>query len=578
MSVESLLQYAFDRFDENNYDDAMKGFIAAHVASEDQDQKADIFGVVYENFIKPNEEEFERAFSENIKTLVSREILNEEVVPDFDDNSLLMVPVSDTTYYVWSKAENRFYSGQHFDFSQEQNEDSVSFIDSIIIDGFSNLKIILDVTAKEKYSHEYIVLENESTRHEFFSFFMIPGVADYLDIHTRIFFSRKELMDHIYETGNYIPRTIKSAGGYDFAKDMSELHAKRILEEKKRAPMVAITIPTFNRGKKALENVKHLQGLMYDEEVEFIICNNSSTNETEYYDEIEKLSHEDSRIKYYVKPSEGYHNSVENVFGFSDAKYALFCSDEDFIIGENFSYVLEVLNRNPDVGVICFGVLGDDYYLGEGAVRKNAGSLGLQAGLGCTYISGICIKTRDVIENRLIEKFGKFSDNLYYKYYAHCVYTGYLAYKYGLYAPDVPIFFDSVGNVLKNKDNDNESKSPEHIRLDHRLKQSEDQIKILTCMELDKEVMMNCMISVFLNMYKRLRVAYGYYFEEMNQVHTWDESCKIINECFMNQAGDLNTQGIFNEDDIVILISNYYKYIEEEMNKKPVDFRNKMRK
>nr|WP_026497335.1 glycosyltransferase [Butyrivibrio sp. WCD3002] len=573
MSVESLLQYAFDRFDENNYDDAIKGFIAAHVASEDQDQKADIFGVVYENFIKPNEEEFRNAFTENIRAMIEKGIISEDDAPDYENNALLMIPVSDTVYYVWNKVENRFYSGQHYDFSYNKSEISSKAVDSIIIDGFSNLKMIIDVVAKNKYLHEYVVVEDEAIRNELFSFFMIPGVVSGLGDKIKIFYARQDLLYHLYETGNYIPRTIKCATGYDYSEDMSKLHDKRISEKKRSVPMVAITIPTFNRGKKALENVKRLQGLMYDEEVEFIICNNSSTKEVEYYDEIEKLSAQDSRIKYYVKPSEGFHQSVENVFGFSDSKYALFCSDEDYIIGENFSYVLEELAGNPDVGVICFGVLGEDYYLREGVIRKQPGSYALQSGFGCTYISGICIKTKYIKENRLIEKFSKFGDNVFYRYYAHCVYTAYLAHKYGLYAPNIPIFSDSVGNVLANNESDKVTEAPEHVRLDQRLEQAEAQNKLLTCMNLDKETLTGCMISIFCGLIMRLRVAYGFYYDYMNKMHTWDESCEIINNSFVKQAKLFSEQGVLTEDEVPFLITNYLKYAKEEINNRPVNFK-----
>ncbi|WP_026671005.1 hypothetical protein [Butyrivibrio sp. AE3006] len=573
MSVESLLQYAFDRFDENNYDEAVKAFIAAHIASEDIGQKADIFEVVYENFIKPNEEEFKNAFSENMKILIERGILKKEDVPDFDNNSLLMVPVSDTTYYVWSKPENKFYSGQHYDFTVEDTSDVYRSIDSIIIDGFSNLKMILDVTTKERFKHEYIVLDDADSRNGFFSFFMIPGVAQQLDDAVMIFLDRQELIDYLYETGNYIPRTIKSASGYDYAEDMSGLHKKRISEEKKNKPLVAITIPTFNRGKIALENVKRLQGLLYDEEVEFIICNNSSKEESEYYEEIEKLSHTDSRIKYCVKSSECFRDSLINVLEFDDAEFSLFCSDEDYLIHENFGYVLEVINKNRDQGVICFGVVGVGYYLDK-ELYQVPGVNGLQSGFGCTYLTGICLKPDDVRKDKLIEKFSKYKENIYYVYYTHCVYTAYLGHKSGIYTPNIPCFYDSVGDVLHNKEREKLTTPPEHVTLDNRLEQTKALIEILIGMNLTIEEILNGILSTFLNLYMRVRIAYGYYYQEMEKLYTWDAACDKINDLYRKLADELEERGVLSEDDVLLLTLHYNKSIEKEMANRPVDYRN----
>ncbi|SEM24579.1 hypothetical protein SAMN04487770_13023 [Butyrivibrio sp. ob235] len=576
MSVENILQYAFDKFDEGNYDEAMKAFVAAHVASDNPGQKADIFGVVYENFIHPNEEEFREAYYENINTLTEKGILKDTELPGYDECSLMMVPVSDTLYYIWNKAENRFYSGHHYDFSVKVTENVYRSIDSIIIDDFSDLKMILDETSKQLYRQEYIILDNIRAKCEFFSFMMIPKVAEQIDQATCIFLDRKKFLDYLYETGNYIPRTIKTASNYDYAKEMSDLHIRRISEDKKRTPFVAITMPTFNRGKKALENVKRLQALLYDEEVAFVICNNSSTEETEYYDEIEKLSHSDSRIKYFIKPSKCFMDSAENVFRFNEAKYTLFCSDEDFIIGENFGYALEELNRRPQFGVYCFGVRGENYYLDDKPIEKPPGSFGLQGGFGCNYMTGTCIKPEEIEKNDLINRYSKYRENNeYYYHYTHCVYLAYLAHKGGLWSPNIPLFYDSVGNDLEKEETDDEVR--EHIRVEGRIKESDGQVEILQDMDANKDEALDCVLGIMINLYMRVRVAYGFYYKGMSKLHSWDEVCEIIDNYFYALLKRLGSSTFFDNEDLVALYINYEKRKENEHNDIPVDYRDVMK-
>ncbi len=65
---------------------------------------------------------------------------------------------------------------------------------------------------------------------------------------------------------------------------------------------MTIGIPSYNRGHRALENIRHLQNLSYDAEVEFLVVDNCSQLNVEGYQEIEKMAETDSRITYYRFP------------------------------------------------------------------------------------------------------------------------------------------------------------------------------------------------------------------------------------------------------------------------------------
>ena len=114
-----------------------------------------------------------------------------------------------------------------------------------------------------------------------------------------------------------MPRLIVAKDSQIYTAFFEKLHEKRLLEKQtKDNVFLTIGIPSYNRGKILLENIKHLQCLEYDAEIEFVVSNNGSQIEAEYYDQISKLN--DSRLVYTsFQSNQGYASNVLNVMSHS---------------------------------------------------------------------------------------------------------------------------------------------------------------------------------------------------------------------------------------------------------------------
>ena len=574
MSVTSLLQYAFERFDANEYDDAVKAFMAAHTASDDSEEKSDIFGVLRENFIEPNRQEFRKAYRDNIEALKARKCFNGFNSPEYGELSLDMIPVSDEKYYIWDKIGGSFWGSEPITVDFE-NKARKKLFDSIIIDGFSDMRSVIAESREYEYAHIYFVIEDEDTLNRFFSFLAIPNMSAFFKDNVHVFREREELFGYLYRTGNYIPKTIKINSDFDYAKRMEEIHRKRLQEPKKNKPFLSIGIPTLNRGKKMLENVKHLQEMVLDEEIEFVISNNSSVKETEFYDEIETLAKNDSRIKYRVMPSDSYAESVTNVLKLISSDHGLFSSDEDYLIPDRIMDVLQEVFEHQEYGIVCFGTdAGNlDYYRFNSGFGVEPGTPGFQGGLGCNYITGLCFDMKCIRAENLIEKFA--SDlkdkNEYYMYYTHSVYAAYLGYHKGIYATDITLFSDSNDGKNGNVYVDGEF-TYKHIFVEARIKQADDQINTIVYFQFPHDIVVNGIFYVFSRIFNLTRVAYGHYYDEMVKEHSWEENCKLISDFFNETMNRLCKENIFNAKTVDVLRENFIVMYSKELSEYPERF------
>lgn len=103
-----------------------------------------------------------------------------------------------------------------------------------------------------------------------------------------------------------------------------------------------ICIPTFNRGERALSLVKILLDNL-QENWSILVLNNSSTVETEFYEQIESISKVDSRLEYKKHNINiQFRGNYLACFQYSKSNYIMILSDEDFV---NFSEIDSILNE-----------------------------------------------------------------------------------------------------------------------------------------------------------------------------------------------------------------------------------------
>ena len=112
---------------------------------------------------------------------------------------------------------------------------------------------------------------------------------------------------------------------------------------------IAICIITYNRGKRALENVENiLQNIKKNFCV--LVLNNGSNLGVKEYKRIEDLSKENSQLFYkrHVTNTQFYGN-FRSCFDFNNSKYIMILSDEDFVNIDGLDDILNDLKNYNNV-------------------------------------------------------------------------------------------------------------------------------------------------------------------------------------------------------------------------------------
>ncbi len=537
MSVNDILKYAFDKFDAQEYDEAIVAFMAAHQACDDVQGKEDIFQVINENFITPNENEFKKAYEDNTKFLLEKGKIHLDSIPEYETLSLKMIPASDSRFYVWNDEESRF-EGKNPVIIDEKKLDDVSDrkFSPILIDGYSDMRLILHDAELSRNMRIYLVLGNEYLLKQFFSYLTIPGMGKILyELNVDIFDDKCIFKEYICKSGAYIPRIIKSSDMDEYTQMMTDIHNERVSNNRKGDNVfLSICIPSWNRGKEALETVRILQQLMYDEEIEIILCNNSSTKGTDYYNKISELARQDKRIIYNELPSNCFRDSFENVIGLPSGKYALFSTDQDHMIIENFDDAIQYIYNSNAVGMISFETITTIgktvYYQRDESTIYTKTLEKIFHACGSNYLTGLCFNMENIRKNNLAEKLKKKyrenADNKMYADYTHCVFAAYLVKESAYAFSGILLFKDEAEEESLYFDNG--EFRLQYIFPENRMKNIRNEIMVLLDLELGSMDFVLCILNIFEDVYRIIRIGYRYYPEILVERHSWEETCDIV--------------------------------------------------
>ncbi len=228
-------------------------------------------------------------------------------------------------------------------------------------------------------------------------------------------------------------------------------------------PVLSICIPSYNRGHRAKALVNRLLTMNLGNEVEVILSNNGSKENTEGYQELKRI--EDDRFTYFeFKENHQYYGNVNQVIRLARGKFCLLISDEDDIIEENLKVYIQFMKEQPQTGVIRpatdgqYSEIKDTYSMGgEAAVEKIF--------MCNNYLSGI-IYNRDVVDDALIDELErKYTGNSIYFHYIHLIIDIYAA----LRAPYAKISLVLVreGKAEAPENEYNNSYASYETRIDH---------------------------------------------------------------------------------------------------------------
>ena len=196
-----------------------------------------------------------------------------------------------------------------------------------------------------------------------------------------------------------------------------------------------ICIPTFNRGKRALELVNILlENLQKNWSI--LVLNNASTNGVEFYNEIENLSKSNNQIEYIRhEMNRQFYGNFKSCLTQASSKYILIISDEDFVNFDGIKSILDELEQYPNLGA-CRTSISPHKDLKVGANSHVFETSYLEKGekalsgfcFTSNYISGIIYNLENIRKTNLLEILDK--NILSHKAYPHLYFDLLVASKF----------------------------------------------------------------------------------------------------------------------------------------------------
>ena len=338
LSGKELLLYGCNKFEEENYSEALEAFVLAYEKGYEKDG---ILNNIYNCYMVGNEQEFRASYEE---CSIYEEISYEMCSLDF-------IPYKEEEYFIYDKLEERFKGSISVKEIKEVGEPNQEFSDlSAEFEwDWRQYKEILKWALQRKV---YVICQDKKRAA---SFCKIPELRDYLK--KIIFFENQEEYQQYFHshTDVYLPRIF--FGSVEKQKELlkiwQEEHAYRLTPEGRNVNnvLLSIGIPTHDRGHLALQKVKILLNMPYDAEVEIVVSKNGLTLYQEEYRQLGQIS--DARLRYKdhdkeLKMQLNWRKTAELAKG----KYLMFVSDEDDVLQESLEHYLSVLTRNPELAFI----------------------------------------------------------------------------------------------------------------------------------------------------------------------------------------------------------------------------------
>lgn len=411
------VKIAFQIFEEQKYEDFLMLITKLQKSPLfSEDIMEDIQAV----FVDPNLQQYEVNYRQNaVKFHLGS-------IPNFESVRYLLIPTEkEDRYFLLDRWENEI-----IDFVCEKNpsrnclyinKEKDAFSD-YLISGEHSPFIVRDLLKKEARKYHVVI----DDAHLFFAYLQMDLSVLTLDnFDVEFFFSPKEFIDALILNRRLLPRNHCSRSKtlyLEIEKEMAQIHQHRIDGERKEIkPLLAIGIPTWNRGDFAFYNVLSLLASEYDDEIEILVSDNDSNNDTVgYYKKISELK--DSRVRYIKQEcNRGFGGNILNVLDMAAADYVLYTADTDLVRIENLHLVLAMIrDAKEPYGEIHTNITGKTIPIGEALKGKEAV---LKYMLTSNSLAGLIYNAKIFRENRqnIMELIRMFQDNYAYQAYSHSV-------------------------------------------------------------------------------------------------------------------------------------------------------------
>lgn len=508
MEQKELFKEAIELFEAGEYDKSVQNLIGLYEHGYEKEQ---ILNFLYQAFVEPNIEEFKKNYQTQADGLIDVE---------YEATQLDFIPVSDQKFYIWYKEEQRFVG--NIDLNVEaQIEDRQRDFQSLLIAQTCDIREMIPFLLNKQYNTVYIVLNKN--KEIFASFLKLPKIREYF-LENAIIFENTKIMQLFFEeySGFYIPRSIIAKDSQEYVTFFKDLHKRRLLKKReKNNVFLTIGIPSYNRGKILLENVKQLLNLEYDAEIEIVVSNNGSKIEADYYDQISKIN--DSRLVYTsFEANQGYASNVLNVMTHASGHFLVMCSDEDFLVLDKLSGFIQFLFENLQMAMSYTGGYGSNFENGTIQMYP-AGIQAIECAVNSNYLTGLVFNNSIISKYKIIEKVQQNRGNLFVEYYVHSVIATIIA-QYGDVWKNPICLWES--KYEKQSEEDGSKSLLSYMKYESRVEQMESAIKfMLNELKLNLEEQIQVVLERIVKTYYLLYLAYLYYWEESSKLKKWDNVC-----------------------------------------------------
>lgn len=414
--AEYYASYAYFLFNTSEYELFFEKFIEAQKYGYSADKRRKF---IYEAFVEPNLVDFQENYRLNTDLIH----LDKEI--EFSELPFWLVTTgNENEFYLYNKEKDFLEKRIILEINVFENQ-TREFLDSDILlasnGSWDELKENLE---RIGYINRNLYVY-ENCLGKLLSYFQ-GGVFETKILSKLFIFHHWDNLKSFFKTCNsYLPHNYRGDGASEriYQEVKADVHNYRLAKENRFADniLLSICIPSYNRGHRAYENVLHCLSSEFDEEIEVVLSNNGTSNDTkECYDKIEQI--EDSRLVYFsFEDNKGVALNICKVTELASGKFILLLSDEDLIDLINLKSLLSILREEKEeLGIVrvCSDIQGGGAYIGYAkpgidALRKFM--------LSSNYLSGNIYSKMHLLEHGLIDFIRNNLENETCLYYPHMI-------------------------------------------------------------------------------------------------------------------------------------------------------------
>ena len=479
---EVYKKFAYFLFDICEYEQSLLMFSKVLLNNVD---KEEIRRFIYKTFVEPNLHEFRENYNTNTKILTNNNCIQNYVAYEKLDFWLIPTEV-EQLYYLYNTRDDIIETKIKLSYDHKKEVillEEDKFADYIILSDWNVGKI---VQYKNKIEHKnkktYAVITEYN---KFLSLLQSDSkIINELNNIT-IFDGFYNMEKYLKESDKYLPRNIVDLINerYKAVETINKIHNYRISADNSKNIILSICIPTYNRGKRAYENVLHTLLSNYDNEIEIVISNNGTQNDTvEWYEKIKNIN--DTRVKYFeFEDNVGFALNVCNVVNMAEGKYVVIISDEDIIDINLLDKILGLLVKN-NIGVIRTKGQNQGFIPSTKLCSKGESAI-LTYMLTSNYMSGIIFNNELLKKYKCTEYVEKRLDNEVCLYYPHMLWEVILSQYADVKGEDVTFIIEGEAEKTDIGRETNEV-IPLYSSIEGRIKQFEGYYQIFNDMDICK--------------------------------------------------------------------------------------------